>query len=363
MRDQLARERSTALLFYGCVLLLAYFVYLLFRPFLTPLAWAAIFAAFFYPRYKKLARRFGKSGAASIGTAAVTLIIVVPFVLIVSAFVQEATQTIGSMDLAAGSSRGLERVQGAWSWLQRQRFGRDLPDLEDFIKRSTAQAAGIIANSAGALFKNVVLMIVDLIVMLFALFFFFRDGDAVMRRIRQVLPFDESFRERRITEATNLIRASISSGLMVALVQGAIGGITFALLGLGGPVFWGVVMAFFSLLPLGAWIVWAPVAVWLLLTGEIGRGITLMALGAGVISLVDNVLRPFLLSGRTQMNGLLVFVSLLGGMAAFGLLGLVLGPIIMATTISFVDAYATERRDGEPAHHDVQRTSDRRGKA
>jgi predicted PurR-regulated permease PerM len=148
----------------------------------------------------------------------------------------------------------------------------------------------------------------------------------------------------------------------VALVQGAIGGISFAVLGLGAPVFWGVTMAFFSLLPLGAWIVWLPVAVWLLLTGEIGRGIALVAVGAGGISLIDNFLRPMLLAGRTQMNGLLVFISLLGGIATFGLLGLVLGPVIMATAISFVDAYATERREVPPAD-DLSSASNRRGQA
>jgi predicted PurR-regulated permease PerM len=177
-----------------------------------------------------------------------------------------------------------------------------------------------------------------------------------------VLPFDASFREGRIRETAELIRASISSGVIVALVQGAIGGLTFAILGLGAPVFWGVIMAFFSLLPLGAWIVWTPVAIWLLVTGETGRGIALAIIGAGGISLIDNFLRPILLSGRTQMNGLLVFISLLGGIAAFGLLGLVLGPVIMATAISFVDAYATERRE-VTVTDDISAESDRRSKA
>jgi hypothetical protein len=128
-------------------------------------------------------------------------------------------------------------------------------------------------------------------------------------------------------------------------VQGAIGGLAFAMLGLGAPIFWGVIMAFFSLLPLGAWIVWFPASIWLLLTDQMARGIALMVIGAGGISLIDNFLRPWLLAGRTEMNGLLVFISLLGGISAFGLVGLVLGPVIMATAISFVDAYATDRRE------------------
>lgn len=335
------------LLFYGCVFLLGYLVYLLFEPFLAPLAWAAIFSTFFYPQYKKLQARTGKSGAASIATIAVTIIIVVPFVLVLIAFIQEATQIMGSIDLSSGSSKGFARLQRGWAWLQRQRFGRNLGPLDQYIRQWIESAAGIIASGAGAIFKNVVVMLADLIIMLFALFFFFRDGDAIMARVRRVLPFDPAFRERGIAETGMLIRATITSSLTVALVQGAVGGVTFALLGLGAPIFWGVMMAFFALLPLGAWIIWAPVAIWLMLTGETGRGITLMVVGAGGISLIDNVLRPMLLAGQTEMNGLLVFISLLGGIAAFGLLGLVLGPIIMAMAISFVDAYATERRDGK----------------
>jgi predicted PurR-regulated permease PerM len=362
MPQQTARERSTTLLFYGCVILLGYLLYRLFEPFLVPLAWAAIFAAFFHAQQKQLERRFGRSTAASISTAAVTLIIVVPCVLLAVAFIQEATQTLASMDLAAGSSKGLERAQRAWGWLQRQRFGRDIPDLEDIFRQGRARIAGVVAEGAGILLRNLLVVIVNLIIMLFALFFFFREGDAIMSRLRRVLPFDASFREGRIRETADLIRASISSGVIVALVQGAIGGITFALLGIGAPVFWGVIMAFFSLLPLGAWIVWTPVAIWLLLTGETGRGIALIIIGAGGISLIDNFLRPILLSGRTQMNGLLVFISLLGGIAAFGLIGLVLGPVIMAAAISFVDAYATERRE-VTVTDDVSAASDRRGKA
>ncbi|HTL01666.1 MAG TPA: AI-2E family transporter [Vicinamibacterales bacterium] len=345
MPDQLARERSTTLVFYGCIILLGYLIYLLFEPFLVPLAWAAIFAAYFFPRYKQFERRYGKTASASICTAGVTLIIVVPFVLIAIAFIQQASQTIGQIDLASNSSKGLARVQRAWVWAQRQRLGQNIGSFEDFLKTATAWLGGVVASGAGVLLRNIAVVIVDLVIMLFALFFFFRDGDAIMNRVRRVLPFDPTFRDRRIAEAGELVRASISAGLIVAIVQGAVGGIAFAVLGLGAPIFWGVMMAFFALLPLGAWVIWAPVAGWLVLTGQIGRGIALIAIGAGVVGLIDNILRPLLMSGRTQMNGLLVFISLLGGLATFGLLGLVLGPIIMATTISFVEAYATERRD------------------
>ena len=280
-----------------------------------------------------------------------------PFVLIAIAFIQQAAQTIGSIDPASGS-KGLAQLQRGWLWLQQQPLGRNLGSFGDYMRQAAEWLGGLVAARAGVLVRNIVVVIIDLVIMVFALFFFFRDGDAIMRRLRRALPFDEAFRERRIAEAGELIRASISAGLAVALVQGTIGGIAFAVLGLGAPIFWGVMMVFFALLPLGAWVIWGPAVVWLLLTGQVARGLALILIGAGV-GVIDNLLRPILLSGRTEMNGLLTFISLLGGLAAFGLLGLVLGPIIMATTISFVDAYASERRESEPAN-DLQPARDRR---
>jgi predicted PurR-regulated permease PerM len=132
-------------------------------------------------------------------------------------------------------------------------------------------------------------------------------------------------------------------------VQGLFGGIVFAVVKLPTPFFWGVAMAFFSLVPVvGTALVWVPAALWLVFAGHWGRALTLALICSLVVGMVDNVLRPVLLHGRTQMNGLLVFVSLLGGLYVFGLLGLVLGPIIVATTASLLDAYTGASREGPP---------------
>ncbi len=182
--------------------------------------------------------------------------------------------------------------------------------------------------------------------MLFALFFFFRDGDAIMGRLRRVLPFDPSFREGRIRETAELIKASISSGHHRRARPGSGGRLHFCdarawRTQSSGASSW----RSFPCCRWGRGLCGCRSRCGCCITGEIGRGIALLAIGAGGISLIDNFLRPMLLAGRTQMNGLLVFISLLGGIAAFGLIGLVLGPVIMATAISFVDAYATERRE------------------
>ena len=274
---------------------------------------------------------------------AVTIVIIVPVMLVTTAFVEEATLAVRSVDLSV-QTEGFSRLQRIWTRVQASRLGANLGNLEDLVKQGTAAVAGFVAGRAGAILRNLVIIIVDLIVTLFAVFFFFRDGDAIMAALRRALPFEAEQSERMIAEATELIRASVIAGFMVAGLQGALGGITFAVLGIGAPVFWGVVMGFFALLPIGAGIVWLPVAIWLLLSGDVARGVTLIVIGAAVIGLVDNVLRPAMLSGRTQLNGLLVFVSLLGGISAFGFVGLILGPVIMATAIGMLDAYTKDRR-------------------
>ena len=343
MGEQLTRERITAIIFYACVLVIAYMTYLVIAPFLTPLAWAAIFAAFFHPQFKQLRNRFGKSSAALISTIAVALIVIIPFSLIVTLFVQQAAQVIGHLDLSPGSP-GMLQVQRIWAWAQKQPFGSRLGSLEDTLQQNMSWLTGHIAIAAGDILKNVVSMFVHLVISIFAMFFFFRDGEFIMEKVRRILPFDASFSESQIQKSTRLIRASIGAIFAIAIVQGTLGGVTFALLGLNAPIFWGVMLAFFALFPFGGGVVWLPIAVWLLLTGHIGRGLILIAVGGGVIGMVDNFLRPYILSGRAEMNGLLVFISLLGGLAAFGFVGLVLKPIILAFAAGFLDAYATERR-------------------
>jgi predicted PurR-regulated permease PerM len=141
-----------------------------------------------------------------------------------------------------------------------------------------------------------------------------------------------------MSETRDLVMASFGAGLMVAVTQGLIGGVVFWLVGIGAPVFWGIVIGFCSLLPVvGAALVWVPAGLGLLLAGEIGRGVVLMLLGVLGISMADNVLRPLLLSGRTSISGLVIFFGLLGGVAAFGFVGLVVGPIILVTTARLLE--------------------------
>jgi predicted PurR-regulated permease PerM len=342
------RERITSLAFYGFVLLLGYLVFRLFQPFLAPLGWAAVLVVLFHPVHVRLEKRIGRTSAAFASTAGVTFIVIVPGLLVMTAFVQEARQAINAVD-AAFEAGELQRVQAAWQYVQKQFIGNEPSDLAAIAQDGAAQVAAFVAAQAGAILLNVAMFFFHAALMLFAAFFLFRDAGTVMGLVRRVLPFQPEQSERMIRETHELIFATITSGLIVAAIQGGLGGVTFAALGIQAPVFWGVVMAFFALLPfVGAWVVWFPAAIWLILAGDVGRGLILIIVGAGIVGTVDNLLRPALLSGRARLNGLVVFISLVGGLALFGPLGLVMGPIVVATAAGLLEAYTKPYPSPEP---------------
>ncbi len=203
-------------------------------------------------------------------------------------------------------------------------------------------------GGAGSIVANVLATLGSMLVMLFALFFFLRDGKAFGDAVRQLLPFSEVERERLMHDTWELVVASVGAGLIVAFVQGVIGGLVFWVLGLPAPAVWGAAIAICSLLPVvGSTIVWVPVAAWLFFSGDLGRALLMTGLCGAVLASVDNVLRPLLLAGRTSASGLVVFIGLLGGVSAFGFVGIVLGPIVLVITGNLIDAM-TRREPDEP---------------
>jgi predicted PurR-regulated permease PerM len=171
------------------------------------------------------------------------------------------------------------------------------------------------------------------------LFFFLRDGRAFADLIRRLLPFAENESDRLVAETSDLVVASVGAGLTVAAVQGLVGGIVFWILGLPAPAVWGAAIAICALLPVvGSTIVWVPVVVWLFLSGDVTRALALLLISGLILSSIDNVLRPWILSGRSTASGLVIFIGLLGGVSAFGFVGLVLGPIVLVIAGSLIDA-------------------------
>jgi len=238
-----------------------------------------------------------------------------------------------------------ERVGAVWDAV-RLRVPFDLPEEPTALLGQAAQTVlAWIAPRIGGLAANIFATFGSLFVMLFALFFLLRDGAEVGAMVRRLLPFPADERERLMVETRDLVIAGVGAALTVALVQGLVGAIAFWALGVPLPVVWGAAIGVCSLIPvIGTAIIWVPAAAWWLLSGDIVRGVVMIIIGTVVIGTVDNVLRPIILSGRTSANGLVVFIGLLGGVTAFGFVGLVLGPIVLVMAGSLINALTRDRK-------------------
>jgi predicted PurR-regulated permease PerM len=325
--------------FYAIILLLAYLVYIVFAPFLVSLAWAAVLVVVSYPIYSRLCAKWGPTPASIAATAAVTLIIIVPTLFVLFAFVREAVNAAQTIQI--GVETGRYPWAGAlWAKLQ-HKFPNAVPsDLSGLLHQYAERGAAYIGERLGSALRHTAEFLFDVFVTVLAMFYLYRDGHSIVSRLRQVLPFEEERRERLVYETREVIYASVTSTLAAAGVHGALGGIAFAIAGVHSAVFWGVMMGFFSLVPLvGSALIWVPISVSLMIGGHLGKGIFLVLFCSLIVGLVDNVVRPWLISGRAEMSGLLIFISILGGIAVFGLLGVVLGPIVVAMAANILDLY------------------------
>jgi len=219
---------------------------------------------------------------------------------------------------------------------QLQRFGfGDLDSMRERLASGALEGSQFLATKAFSFGQGTFQFLISFFVMLYLLFFLIRDGRDLVARIRKAIPLSDAQKRRLFSKFTRVVRATVKGNLVVAITQGALGGIIFAILGISGALLWGVLMAFLSLLPaVGAGLIWTPVAIYFLMTGATWQGIVLTLYGILVIGLVDNILRPILVGKDTKMPDYIVLISTLGGLALFGLNGFVIGPLIAALFMS-----------------------------
>jgi predicted PurR-regulated permease PerM len=335
-----SQKRLGSALFYGIIALLAYLVFLVFEPFIAALAWAVVLVVIAFPVYERLAKLWGPTLAAAACTLGVTLILIVPMLAVAGAFVRQGVMAVQELQLQVASGR-FRWVTDLWAHIQARFPDANPGDLSTIVHRYADQAAEFLATHLGAALRHTATFLFHLSVTILAMFYLFREGESIVGRLRQVLPFEEEHRNRMIREAHDLIFASVTSSAVSAVAHGVLGGLAFGLTGIHSPIFWGVMMGFFSLVPVvGSALIWVPAAISLMAGGHIARGIILAVACGLVVGLVDNVIRPWIISGRAEMGGLVVFISVLGGISVFGMLGVVLGPIVVATAASVLDLYA-----------------------
>jgi predicted PurR-regulated permease PerM len=339
-------ERVSQLVFYGTVVLIGWLAYRIVQPFLVEIAWAVVLAVVLEPARARLASRLGRTRTALLLTVGVVVVLVIPVVLVGTAVVREGGPAVGYLEAQLRDQGGAAAwFHQAWEWARaRASF---LPPEDEVIAKiaaSVGMVAEFLSRQAGGLLKGVASFLFALVITVAVLFFLLRDGPVFQGMLRRLLPFGVEQNERLLTVARDLVSASVTATLAIAVVQGILGGVAFALLGLKDAVLWGSMMGIFALLPLvGAAIVWLPAAAWLALSGSLVKGVVLAAVGVLVLGNVDNVVRPLLLSGKAQMNTLVLIISLMGGVSAFGFIGIVLGPLVAALVTALVEASYSER--------------------
>jgi predicted PurR-regulated permease PerM len=345
-RDSFDRNAFLVLL----VLLTVAFAWVLW-PFYGAVFWGAVLALLFEPLYRKLlARVRGRRNLAALATLAVILVIVIlPLALVTVSLVQEATGLVhrvrtGQIDFGSYFARFVAALP-SWAATLLDRFGvDDLPALQSRVTAWISQRSQALTGRAFDLGQDALDFVIGSFVAMYLLFFLLRDGAALARSVREAIPLAPTTKARLLERFTTVVRATVKGNVLVAAVQGALGGLAFWFLGVHAPMLWAVVMAFLSLLPaVGAALIWAPVALYLLVVGQIWQGIGLIAFGVLVIGLIDNVLRPILVGKDTHLPDYLVLISTIGGLAVIGLNGFVIGPLIAAMFASAWQLLASER--------------------
>jgi predicted PurR-regulated permease PerM len=340
MPDYKRQVRWWVLLFVTVICL--YLCWLMVQPFVGVLAWATVLVIVFYPIHTRLVQRTKRPAlSALLSCILVILTILVPVALVTVAVLNQLSGAVHS-------------VQGATTYLLDPNSpvsGRALRWISNYVDieqiRSgqylTEQLKGVSGEIAGrtlGIIGGVVGAIVQMFFVIFTMYYLFRDGDRIFDTVRDALPLERKQAESIMERARDVIGASVYGVLAIAVIQGTLGGLAFWALGVPSALVWGVVMTFLSMIPmLGAFLVWVPAAIYLAATGQYVKALLLVLWGTLVIGMIDNFLRPKLVGGRTKLHELLIFFAVLGGLQVFGVLGIVMGPVVLAITMTLIEIF------------------------
>ena len=326
----------------GATAIAIYLCWLMLRPFVDVLLWATVLVIVFYPVHRWLTGRFRRPGLrALISSLLVTLIVLGPLVFVVAALTAEFTKA--AQDLPAQISVALDpnapatgRIVG---WLGRYLDLESLRSGHFLVDQLKGTGSAIVSQSIGLL-GGVIGVIVKAFFVIFTMYYLFRDGDRIVRALPDFLPLKKEQSTQIFERTREVINASVYGVVFIAMLQGLLGGLAFWALGVPSAVLWGVTMAFVCMIPVaGSFLIWLPASVYLMLTGHWTRATLLLLWGVFVISTIDNFVRPKLIRGRTKLHELFVFFAVLGGLRVFGVLGIVLGPVVLAITLALVESF------------------------
>jgi predicted PurR-regulated permease PerM len=324
-----------------------YLLYQILSPFLSSIVWAILLAMILYPLFKKLHHFLKERGVLSalIMTLLVLVVIVLPFTLLMASlasdvvsFYHQVEEMIKTGQLQA-YFESVKEIPVLKSILARLGKHIDLDPLPLLLK-NVNQISTFIFNQTTLLIKGFSTFVAGFFFTLLSLYYLFKDGSTLFGGLKEAIPLPSKEKELLIQRFTDMIHATMYGGILIALIQGVLGGLSFWILGLPSPIFWGTAMGLLSFIPIGGTaLIWGPTAIILLIGGAVLKGIVLVGIGVFVISMVDNLLRPFFISTRTNIHPLLLFFAVLGGVQAFGLIGVIAGPLVATLFLTLIEIY------------------------
>lgn len=340
MREQIDQARWIAVLVATAIAL--YLCWLMLRPFISVLAWAVVLVIVFYPVHQRLRERMGRpSLSALLSCVLVVLLAVMPLTLLTMAVAEELSKAVPNLPSQISSLMNPQTsVLGRVSeWIQ-GRFGIDTLRSEQFMADQLQRSSQFLLSLSFSLVGNIASGIVKAFFVVFTMYYLFRDGDRIVSKLPAALPLERRQSEAIISRTRDVVSASVYGIVVIASLQGLLGGIAFWILGIPSPLLWAVLMTFVCMIPvLGSFLVWLPLAIYLAVSGHWTKAILLVIWGTLVISMIDNLLRPKWMKNQTRLHELLVFFSVLGGISVFGLLGIILGPVVLAITLGLLQTF------------------------
>jgi predicted PurR-regulated permease PerM len=343
--------------FFALLSLILYSAFLILTPFLTAITWAVILAILVYPLYAWLLQLMrGRATLAAITVIVViTFIVIAPGVELVRFLADEAVslvQSVRSLLDEEGKQEWLakpwvQQVLGWWNMVSFRLVDFKINWKELLVQGAQSSSTFLVTQVKG-IAQNVLAFTINFIVALFTLFFVLRDGAEFLSRVQRLLPMDREHQERLLRNIVDVVTAVVHGTLVVATVQGLLAGLAYWVLGVPFAALWGVVTAFAALLPIGgSTMVTVPASIYLFLQGETVRGVILLVWSLGVVGMVDNILKPLLIGNRLGVPVLFLFFGILGGLALFGAVGIILGPALFALLRALLDLYSEEYSNSE----------------
>jgi predicted PurR-regulated permease PerM len=355
MRERRIQARWIALLIATAIAL--YLCWLMLQPFVNVLAWAIVLVVVFHPVHRRLLARTNRPAtSALLSSLLVVFVILAPLALISMMLFSQLSGVANNLQAnVSGLLDPNSPVTGpVLNWLG-QYVDIEQFRSQEFIVERLRGMSGAIAGRTLGFVGGVVGVVVQVFFVIFTMYYLFRDGDRIVKFLPDVLPLERSQSALILERTRSVIGASLYGVLVIAIIQGTLGGLAFWVVGLPSPIVWAVVMTFLSMIPMaGSFIVWVPAAIYLAATGHWGKALFLAAWGALVIGTIDNFLRPKLVGEKTKLHELFIFFSVLGGLHVFGIVGIVLGPVVLAITLALLDVF--RQAEKEPDEGQVEQS-------